>query len=174
MRNVNYLRLYAPLGSKLISAEGFTAPPGNLFKPVRDGYSPDKDLQSIQGAVYVDPVSGTRINNEFGRTVFGNWIMVDPGKEVEVILKYRLPGKLKISGQNGIKSILGLDSKFIDYKMLVEKQPGAKNTSFESAVIVKNKNIAARVGSDVALQNNGWQYKTALDSDKYYGIVLEE
>jgi len=179
VRNVNYLRLYVPEGSEFLGATGFGAPSGNLFKSVADGYSPDKDLQRIQGPIYVDPKSGTRINNEFGRTVFGNWIMVDPGKEVTVTFKYKLLHKLAVyspekSAKVSFKEVLGLNNRFITYSMLVEKQPGAKNTTFKSYVKLAGSQTVARVGKDVALQNDGWQYETNLDSDKYYGIIIQD
>lgn len=174
VRNVNYLRLYVPQGSELLEAAGFTPPPGELFKKVGEGYTPDKDLERVQGAVYVDPKSGTRINNEFGRTVFGNWIMVDPGQEAAVTFKYRLAKKLANPADGGYFSrALGLANNFSTYTMLVEKQPGAKNTTFRSYVKLNGEKTAARVGDGVALQNDGWQYEANLDSDKYYGVVME-
>lgn len=178
VRNVNYLRLYVPLGSKLLSIDGFEAPPGNLFKKIEDGYVKDKDLERIQGTVYVEPKTGTRINNEFGRTVFGNWTMVDPGQEATVTFKYKLPYKLNAAEKNGFQDVLisslGLSNNFINYKILIEKQPGAKNTTFKSHVKADGKRAVARVGADVALQNDGWQYESKLDSDKYYGVVIED
>ena len=178
VRNVNYLRLYVPSGSTLLSAEGFKAPPADLFESPIDGYVPDKDLQEIQGVVYVDPKTGTRINNEFGRTVFGNWIMVDPGQEVTLTIKYQVPNKRVNQPSEGyassIKKSLDLDNNFFGYKMLIEKQSGAKNTFFKSYVTVKNKNILASVGSGVAMRQDGWYYEAELNSDKYYGVVLEE
>jgi hypothetical protein len=174
VRNVNYLRLYVPQGSELLEATGFAAPPGELFKKVGEGYAPDKDLERVQGAVYVDPKSGTRINNEFGRTVFGNWIMVDPGQEAVVTFKYKLAKKLAMpEGGSDLFRALGLADKFSTYTMLVEKQPGAKNTAFESYVKLSGEKTAARVGAGVALQNDGWQYEANLDGDKYWGVVIE-
>ncbi|MCG2694238.1 DUF4012 domain-containing protein [Candidatus Parcubacteria bacterium] len=178
VRNVNYLRLYVPLGSTLLSAEGFKAPPAELFESPIDGYVPDKDLQEIQGVVYVDPETGTRINNEFGRTVFGNWIMVDPGQEVTLTLKYQLPNKIinqpVSSYMDSIKQSLNLNNNFFGYKMLIEKQSGAKNTFFKSYVTAKNKNILASIGDGVAMKQDGWYYEAELSSDKYYGVVLGE
>lgn len=174
VRNVNYLRLYAPQGSELLEATGFTAPPGELFKPVGEGYARDLDLERVQGAVYVDPKSGTRINNEFGRTVFGNWIMVDPGREAAVTFKYKLAKKLEAPlGGGTAGEALGLANNFSTYTMLVEKQPGAKNTTFKSYVKLSGKKTVARAGDVVALQNDGWQYEANLDSDKYWGAVIE-
>ncbi|MFH1193735.1 MAG: DUF4012 domain-containing protein [bacterium] len=174
VRNVNYLRLYVPQGSEFLGATGFGAPSGELFKTVKEGYSPDKDLARVQGPVFVDPKSGTRINNEFGRTVFGNWIMVDPGQEATVTFKYKLPGKLAMQETQGTwEDKLGFGSRFSTYSMLVEKQPGAKNTVFKSYVKIAGEKTVARVGKDVALQNDGWQYEAGLDSDKYYGVVVE-
>ncbi len=173
VRNVNYLRLYVPQGAEFLEATGFTAPPGGLFKPVREGYSKDLDLKRVEGTAYVDPKSGTRVNNEFGRTVFGNWIMVDPGQEVVVIFKYKLLNRMVIARDGGYKESLGLTNNFSTYTMLIEKQPGAKNTFFKSSVKLNNEKTVARVGAGVALQNDGWQYETSLISDKYYGVVVE-
>jgi hypothetical protein len=173
VRNVNYLRLYVPQGAELLEATGFTAPPGEFFKPVREGYSPDKDLKRVEGSVYVEPKSGTRVNNEFGRTVFGNWIMVDPGREATVIFKYRLSNRMTMAPKGGYKESLGLTNNFSTYTMLIEKQPGAKNTFFKSSVKLDNEKTVARVGAGVALQNDGWQYEANLNSDKYYGVVIE-
>ena len=58
--------------------------------------------------------------------------------------------------------------------MLVEKQPGAKNTVFKSYVKLSGAKTVASVGKDVALENNGWRYDVDLNSDKYFGIILEE
>lgn len=174
VRNVNYLRLYVPQGAELIEATGFTAPPGELFKTINEGYSPDKDLERVQGPVYVEPRSGTRVNNEFGRTVFGNWIMVDPGREAVVTFKYKLPNKFIVQKDGGYwENALGLADNFSAYTMLIEKQPGAKNTTFKSYVKLSGGKTAARVGESVALQNDGWQYETALNGDKYWGAVVE-
>lgn len=175
VRNVNYLRLYVPQGAELLAAEGFTAPPGELFKKVGEGYAPDKDLERVEGSVYVEPRSGTRVNNEFGRTVFGNWIMVDPGREAVVIFKYKLPEKIiKNNNDSGfLSNILGLKNNFGSYTMLVEKQPGAQNTIFKSYVKLNGAKTVARVGGGAALQNDGWQYEANLDGDKYWGVVME-
>lgn len=175
VRNVNYLRLYVPQGAELMAAEGFAAPPGELFKKVGEGYAPDKDLARVEGTVYVDPKTGTRVNNEFGRTVFGNWIMVDPGREVAVLFKYKLPKRtVKNNNEGFFSKYLGLEGNFSTYTMLVEKQPGAQNTLFKSYVKLNGAKTVARVGAGVALQNDGWQYETNLDSDKYWGVVVED
>ena len=39
----------------------------------------------------LDPVSGTRISEDAGKTVFGNWVYVSPGESVEVTYTYLLP-----------------------------------------------------------------------------------
>jgi hypothetical protein len=173
VRNVNYLRVYVPAGSELLEASGFVAPPDNLFKPVRDGYLPDEDLTRVEGAAYVDPESGTRINNEFGRTVFGNWIMVDPGKAVTMTLKYRLPKKLMFPPAAESYKFWNFDKNFTVYKMLVEKQAGAKNTFLKSRVTTAFGAPSAIVGEGAAMESGGWQYEAALDRDRYYGVVLE-
>jgi hypothetical protein len=174
VRNVDYLRLYVPDGSELLDASGFTAPPAYLFKPVRDGYSPDIDLERITGAVFVDPKSGTRVNKEFGRTVFGNWIMVDPGQEVTVTFRYKLPKKTLFPKAPDGYNPMNFEKNFYGYRMFIEKQSGAKNTYFKSRVKVEVGAPAALVGEGAAMEKGGWQYEAKLDSDKYYGAVVEE
>lgn len=176
-RNVNYLRVYVPEGAELISAEGFAAPPGNLFKPVADGYSPDADLRRVEGPVIVEPKSGTRINYEFGRTVFGNWIMVDPGQEAVVTLKYKLPKKFAAASPSDWKEraadAFGYRRDLAVYRLLLEKQSGARNTYFKSEVRSALGVPQAALGAGAAIKSGGWQYETVLDSDKWYGVIVE-
>ncbi len=112
--NVNFMRVYAPLGSALISATGFSQLPPDLFEPPGKNYAPDEELARIEGQVLLDERSGTRINNEFGKTVFGNWTQVLPGRAARATLRYKLPFNVK---QNG-------------YSLLMQKQPGARSHDF--------------------------------------------
>lgn len=93
-RNRTYHRLYVPLGSKLLSAEGFAAIPPGDFQPIPDDSAPDPLLARIEGRVVVDELSGTRMNDEFGRTVFGNWTELHPGEETSFVVTYQLPFRL--------------------------------------------------------------------------------
>ncbi len=90
-RNRTYHRLYVPAGSKLLSAEGFTRLSADMFRRLPTGSRPDEYFKSIEGRVTVDEQSGTRMNEEFGKTVFGNWTELDPGQAVTFRFTYALP-----------------------------------------------------------------------------------
>jgi hypothetical protein len=78
-----YTRIYAPLGSELLDAKGYT-----------DGK--------------VD------VYEELGKTVFGMFIDIEPGKIGNLHLKYKLPQKLANDLKNG------------KYSLYAQKQPGKK------------------------------------------------
>ena len=117
--NVDFVRVYAPQGSELISATGFKPPGENLFETPGDDYGEDTQLSEIEGSVFIDEKTKTRINNEFGKTVFGNWIQVDPGNTAVSTFEYKLPFKI------APHDILNPDKKN-GYSLLLQKQPGAR------------------------------------------------
>jgi hypothetical protein len=139
VRNVDYQRVYVPFGSTLLSAAGFEAPPENLFESPGADYNIDADLKDNESGALVDAASGTRITSESGKTVFGNWVQVNPGEEVLVTLEYLLP--FKISFPVAEKDWLdNLSEKFgyekeasVAYELLVQKQPGA-NSFFQNTL----------------------------------------
>jgi len=119
VRNVDYVRMYVPGGSRLISAEGFTRPDEKFFKTPLDGLKFDKDLAQTEKFVGYEPKSGMKISEEFGKTVFGNWIMVDPAAEVSYTLVYELPIKVDFLSKN-----------FWSYTFIVQKQSGSNPIQF--------------------------------------------
>lgn len=178
VRNVDYMRIYVPEGSILLSAEGFTAPSSSLFKAPTPGAKEDEDLKAIESEYFVDPLSGTRVGGEFGKTVFSNWVMVDPGRGVTVTIKYRLPYKFLAAEPQGIlaraSDILNSE-KFFGYKEIVQKQSGAGNTYFRSKLnLPKNYTLLSGYPGDLGKKENGWQIETGLTGDKFFGILFKE
>jgi hypothetical protein len=90
--NSNYMRVYVPLGSQLLSAMGQTRefPPEPLDYNAL-GFKRDKDVVAEEQNIHIDDATGTRIGEEFGKTVFGNWVYVSPGESVAVEYTYMLP-----------------------------------------------------------------------------------
>jgi hypothetical protein len=117
--NVDYVRLYTPLGSELISFEGVKSPPVSMFKEPENYYQEDYELSEIEGKVIIDEKTGTRITNEFGKTVFGNWLQVDPGNVLVAKIKYKLPFNVKPF------DLLNPETKN-GYSLIIQKQPGAR------------------------------------------------
>ncbi len=89
VRNVSYVRVYVPLGSRLIFAEGFNTPSAALFKNPDEDYQPDPLLAQVE--VAGESLGDASIKTEGDRTVFGGWAQLDPGETQTLKYRYRLP-----------------------------------------------------------------------------------
>lgn len=88
--NVAYVRAYVPQGSILLSATGFQPPPTTAFKQPLAEDLPDADVTAYEQGLQIDP-SGVRVTQEFGRTAYGGWVQLGPGKVSETTYRYKLP-----------------------------------------------------------------------------------
>lgn len=181
-KNVDYLRVYVPQGSQLISASGFEEPWSGLFPEVPSDYQKDKDLTNISGEVKIDPLSKTRINNEFGKTVFGNWVQTEVGETSVVTIKYRLPFQLPLikirqekNWWDNFKSSLGIKQDSVSYSLFVQKQPGSAYNAFGQEVNFKfSPQVIWQYPSGWQANKDDWQLEESLDGDKFYGLVFKE
>lgn len=90
VNNVAFIRFYAPIGSTLISSEGFNAPSSSLFEPVdpTDEASPLLVEQEKTTRFASDQV---RVTIEPERQSFGGWVQVKPGETQLTTIEYQLP-----------------------------------------------------------------------------------
>ena len=118
--NADYMRVYVPKGSELISAQGQTK---EEYKPPIDyqaaGFKTDQDVAAQVDSLKKDAASGTDIFEESGKTVFGNWVYVSPGETVKVIYKYRLPFKLDVAKGSA------------NFSLLAQKQSGSEGSGLD-------------------------------------------
>ena len=162
--NKSYVRFYVPLGSTLVSANGFTSEPfhhsdGSDF-PVIAGkpYEVDPDLQNLDQNDVIDKASGTVINTEAGKSVFGNWINTVPGETTTVTLTYTLP-------------FVFTNSK--KYSLIVQKQPGATPIDFSYTLEPKGS-IEWYTPNSMTFSNGVLNYQGTLDSDLFIGSVFNQ
>jgi len=165
VKNMAYMRFYVPLGSEMIEARGFDKEFWGVLRPLEEGSSPDSLISSIESNMKVNNENGIRIMEESGKTVFGNWLGVECGQAKTMVIKYKLPFKVKNSGKDAATS----------YAMFFQKQPGTK--AFETTSILKYpKNYYAnwKYSSDNMLTevSEGLQYRTNLNKDKTYAVVF--
>ncbi|PIS40717.1 MAG: hypothetical protein COT26_01840 [Candidatus Kerfeldbacteria bacterium CG08_land_8_20_14_0_20_43_14] len=165
-RNVEYVRFYVPLGSKLISASGFERiDPKRFMAPMPDRL-PDPDIQKLDTGAFTDENSGTKVSEELGYTVFGNWLAVGPGGTVKATISYSLPFKLKVGG---------LLNKTDEYSLLIQKQPGTM-PAFTSTLTAPENWQSFWEGSTSNVfvkEGNTWRMSADLAHDEYYAVVLK-
>lgn len=160
--NADYLRVYVPLGSKLLSAQGQTlegyAPPIDYAAA---GFKSDTDVLSQEQSMIVDQ-SGVQIFTESSKTVFGGWVYVSPGETVELTYQYLLPFKISLRQES--------DS----YSLLVQKQAGASGSYFESSLSLP---LGAQVNwqypEDLQLIGQKIKFISDLAKDRFYGLVFK-
>lgn len=126
--NVDYMRVYAPQGSVLLSADGFEPPASTLFEQSDVPLVADDDLSLVMSGQAKDALTGLDIWNEFGKTVYGGWVQTAPGETQVVHISYRIPQVLFSSSTNPsfldrARHQLGFDNHD-GYSILVQKQSG--------------------------------------------------
>lgn len=179
VRNVDWLRVYVPLGSQLISASGFNPPPSSSFEEPLPGWQKNPLVEKTEGRAVVHEDSGTSIYFENRKTVFANWLMLDPGEKREVVLEYKLPFGLKkellgkgLAGR--LNQWLNKDQagELYAYSLLIQKQPGAKASWFESSLkSPENHSFFWKYPENLAIMEGSWEFKADLAVDRYYKLM---
>ncbi|MCK5085606.1 DUF4012 domain-containing protein, partial [Candidatus Parcubacteria bacterium] len=161
--NSNYLRVYVPLGSTLLRAEGHTVqtyePPINY-----NDFKVDPDVENVENSIKIDPDSKTHVFEESGKTVFGNWVYVSPGETTEVIYEYKLPYKIDFDS---------FTKPADKYNILVQKQLGSKGSRYFGLISIPDKWNIAWESANLSTEKRSESYiETELKTDKSYGIVF--
>jgi len=177
--NVDYIRVYVPEGSKLISASGFTWPNEASFKAPEKYFQKDEKLKQIEKEVGIDTNSGTRITQEFNKTAFGNWIITEPGEISQVQFTYRLPFKLVAVKNNSPadawkKIFITADDKIINYQLIAQKQSGVES-SFDSQIIFNGPwEPVWQEGKNMKRAANGALIESMeLDKDTVWSLIVK-
>lgn len=161
--NADYMRVYVPKGSVLMSAKGHTR---EIVESPLDykalGFGQDPLLSEIQDSLTVDPGSGTHIFTESDKTVFGNWVYVSPQESVTVEYTYALPFQLNT------------DLQELPFSLLAQKQPGTIDVSFERAVeYPENWSVTWKSSENTTDGHGMLQRMQTLDTDMFDGYVFQ-
>jgi hypothetical protein len=161
--NANYLRVYLPKGSQLISATGQTL---EAYQPPVDyqeqGFQEDPLVGSVEDRMVIDQKTGTHIFGENGKTVFGNWLYVSPGQTVILTYQYKLPFKINLTKPS--------DS----YSLLVQKQSGSLGSQFSHQLkFPADWSVSWQHPEQASQSGNSWQLKTDLSIDRFLGVTFE-
>jgi hypothetical protein len=182
VRNVDYLRIFVPLGSTLVEASGFRAPDPKLFKLPDPSYGADPTIKAQEDGVRIDRASGTRTTEESGKTVFGNWMQIDPGETGVATVVYRLPpGTVKQAAARRegrlsalYEKLVGEERERLSYSLLVQKQPGALPSAFTSRIDLP-RGFDLSWGSDTRSEDDRGRLimNASLDKDLFTAALLQ-
>jgi len=187
VRNVDWVRVYVPLGSTLLEASGFKPVDKIFFEKKIVGLTDDPEVLAGEGQAQTDESTGTKIYNELDKTVFANWSQLDPGETIEINIKYRLPFKLTDKKQPAreefadqliakVGAILNPGEKNLySYSLLVQKQPGMNSSTIASELEFNGgfKSIW-KYPASLDSGQNGWSITEDLNQDKIMAIIVEE
>lgn len=180
VRNVDWIRVYVPKGSELLSAEGFGAPDEKYFNEKPDVSWVESEFLEKENRALTDENSMTKVYEENNKTVFANWLMVDPAQTAVVVIKYRLAFNFldqapKTDWLSKFNSFLNPDQKnLIPYSLLVQKQPGAKPSEFSSILLLPTDWLVFWRYPESIRGENGWDISDKLNSDKFWSILIEK
>lgn len=178
VRNVNWLRVYVPEGSRLIAASGLTPPDQNYFEYPESDWLDSEFLREERLAI-TDPLNGFKIYREAGKTVFAGWVMIDPGETSDIIISYELPFNFFTKNENNhwlsrFNKILNPDLKNSwRYSLLVQKQPGSNPSTFFSYLELPEDFLVLWQYPDNLRLNKGWLINDKINSDKYFSVLLK-
>jgi hypothetical protein len=179
VRNVDWLRVYVPAGSELLSADGWRAPAAEYRQGRPDATVSASPFLAAENAAAPDPASGTKIYTENGKTVFANWLMLDPGATATVTLKYRLPFNFFAPAKpdswlKRLNDWLNPSAgELWPYSLLVQKQPGAGADDFTSRLVLPASwPVFWRHPEDLA-GVSGWEISAPLSRDRYWSILVQ-
>jgi len=161
--NSNYLRVYLPLGSELISADGQSL---EIYQPPIDyqkhNFKSDPLVEEIESEMIIDKKTGTRIFKESNKTVFGNWVYVSPGETVILTYKYKLPFKIDLTKPT--------DS----YSLLVQKQLGSIGSDFNHELkYPEDWKISWKYPDNFNSSSGVLNIDSNLRTDKFLGATFE-
>lgn len=175
VRNVDWLRIYVPQGSQLIAASGFVAPDLKYFEAPDPTWITNDFLAQTEDLAVTDTNSGTKIYQENGKTVFANWLMLDPGNSATITLSYRLPFNMwqvekKTDFLNRLNNWLNPKNNiFYPYSLLFQKQPGAENETMTTELVLPD---SVKIAWDSSDGNNSLIQNFALNRDQFYSALL--
>lgn len=181
VRNVDYVRFYVPQGATLVEARGFNAPDPKLFKLGKGDELEDPALAAEEKSSNVDRASGTRISVEGNKTVFGNWMMTDPGQSSTVTLVYQLPpGTIAVARapEGRLASfygkIVGNRRDRMDYSLLLQKQAGTNPMTVTSSIdLPRGFTLSWDSPQRTKDERGRYTVKAVLDRDAFLASVAE-
>jgi hypothetical protein len=163
IRNIDYMRIYTPYGSKVLSVSGFQEIDPSLFKTPPMEYHLDSDLKAIERDERYDAIKKVSTHTELGKTVISGWVVTDVGLSRDVDITYQLPFTAEDIISHG-------------YSLLIQRQSGSRIQSYVYDVVFDSQWIVDwRYPSDVAMNRSALNWETReFKKDVVFGFTLQK
>jgi len=148
--NYDYVRVLVPEGAKLLEISGHFLV---KFSPLVD-YENDEDFVADADLAEYEKMAnqikpGVKEWQEAGKTAFGFWLNVEPGKTEKVVLKYQTSVQIKDNA----------------YSLLVQKQPGTLEDFFSFSFDLPEGRRVIYKNQDLILSGDSVTFQTKLLKD---------
>ena len=173
--NADYIRVYLPKGSKLLSGSGNT-PEENFVPPLnyqKAKFKTDPLVQSIETTLRHDPKTGLDIFEESGKTVIGGWLYTSPGEETVFQLTYQIPSTCLnvIQRKKGLLPLEDSFSQNISYNLTIQRQPGAHQDLLRITINYPNQwHFSQANPEDQLISQKPIRFRDKLDRDKLFKV----
>ncbi len=156
LQNMSFVRFLVPKGSTLNDSQGFIRIPEPELES--HPYVSNPFAEKWDSELSLDGFSGIYSGLESEKSFFGGWVEVKGGESKTIVVKYTLPFQIK-----------NLDR----YSFLLLKQSGS-NMSFVYTLKLNGRNVLWNNGKESRITDNQYKSEGQLDSDKYFGIVIQK
>lgn len=156
--NYSYVRVLVPHGSTLRGITGNDHPSNRpLMQYTAQNSQTDPDLVALERTYQHDAATDDTTFEESGKTGFGFWMKVEPGKTQHVQLEYVVPARVAASA----------------YHLVVQRQPGLDISDFELTIEKSGgTHVAASVPSMTEWPDS-WRLHDGLDQDLEFSATLD-
>ena len=138
-------------------------------------------LMENEKEISIHSKTGTRITEEFGKTSFGNWNMVEPGHTSKVYFTYKLPFKVSLDDsieqtntEKWKEVFAGVDHEMSRYSLVVQKQSGTESSFVSRIIYPDDWSPIWQENDGLELASNGAEFVTRLETDEVFGLVMEK
>lgn len=163
IRNIDYMRVYVPYGSTVLSTGGFQEMDASLFKDSPMEYHLDTDLKNIERDERRDIAKKIATHTEFGKTVITGWVVTDVGESRTVEITYRLPFTVEDIMRDG-------------YSLLLQRQSGSRIQRYSlDGKISSSQAFDWTYPKDLDIKGLTFHWETSMfNEDRVFGFTLQK
>ena len=149
-----------------------------MFIPRDESYGDDPEVVAPLANAVTDRVSGTRVYDELGKTVFANWMKLLPGESKTVRFSYELPLRIKVPERaDGLAAALAALSGASErgkYTLLLQKQSGAEERYVTVRVRTpEGMHPLAALPDELTLTDSDARLDVwHQDADRFFGVLF--